>query len=109
VREREHVGLQRMRARLFEAPLPAPLSLLKQRVYCARRYAAYDIYGLGVSLATSWAVLAASSPDVLERPSVYETLVSCASLLLHVRLLPAHPGGKPPCTGCSTAGRLACR
>ncbi len=56
-----------------------------------------------MGLATSWAVLAASSPDVLESPSVYTALVDCATVLLQVKLSPARLGGEPLCTGCSNS------
>jgi len=49
-------------AALLSAPCPSSRSVLG-----ALRYAEYDIFGLAAGLATSWAVLAASSQHSLEK------------------------------------------
>jgi hypothetical protein len=52
----------------------------------ASRYAGCDVYGVAASLATSLAVLAASSTDTLQKSVAYSLLIICAPLLQRVRL-----------------------
>jgi hypothetical protein len=65
----------------------------------ASRYAGCNVYGLAAGLAASWAVLAASSADALQKRVAYSFLVGCAPLLQQ-----ASPLACPPAAGCSAPG-----
>jgi len=62
--------------------------LLKAACASARRYAKFDICGLAAGLATSWAALAESSPELLHDSLAHDVLFTCARLLDFVRLPP---------------------
>ncbi len=72
-----------MRLLMSSATLAAPCLIDAQ--LCVYRYAEYDIYGLAASLATSWAVLARSSPDETQGSFVCDVLHICAGALQKVR------------------------
>ncbi len=64
-----------------------------------RRYTVCDVYGLAASVATSWAVLAASSPD---SSTACALLAICTPILEQVRRRRA---AGSPCAGCRPSGR----
>jgi hypothetical protein len=76
---------------------------------CAPRFAEYDVFGLATGLATSWAVLAASSQHSLEQnyPACAQ-LQNYAGMSLQVRA-GCTPHGRPPRTGCSAEAGCAPR
>jgi len=94
--EHRHPQLQLVRLQPPELPVLAALPF-PAHAACpvASRYAAYDVYGILAGVATSWAVLAASSPDTYISALVYAMFNNCTSVVERVRLSPAHLGGRP--------------
>ncbi len=62
--------------------------LMKAAYSSAHRYAQFDVYGLAAGLATSWAALAKSSPELLHNSLAYDVLLTCAGLMNWVSLPP---------------------
>jgi len=86
----------------------APL-LFQAACASAHRYAKFDIYGLAAGLASSWAALAASSPELLHNSLAYDVLLTCAGLMHWVSLPPVLVCcARPLCTGSATVGAI-CR